>query len=121
MYIYIYLYTHKYLFIGRSDASPASTFLYYQWYRAKFNTPPKYPSVMVWAAFDILEKVFIHIYMYFISLWYLNMCTFDVYMYIYIFDFITPPKYPSVMVWAAFDILEKVTICIYICRYLLNV
>lgn len=43
--------------VGRIASIPPSTFLFYVWFTEKFGVPPRYPSVMVWAAFDVLEKV----------------------------------------------------------------
>jgi hypothetical protein len=66
----MYMYTHKYvyisiyLYIGRSDASPLSTFLHYKWYRAKFNKPPKYIYMYTYIHISTYMYVYIHISIY---------------------------------------------------------
>jgi hypothetical protein len=42
--------------VGDTVAIPSSTFLFYVWFNKKYGHTPTYPTVMVWAAFDVLEK-----------------------------------------------------------------
>jgi hypothetical protein len=42
--------------VGDIATIPSSTYLFYNWFNKKFNYTPTYPTVMVWAAFDVLEK-----------------------------------------------------------------
>jgi hypothetical protein len=42
--------------VGDIPAIPSSTYLFYAWFSEKFGYTPTYPTVMVWAAFDVLEK-----------------------------------------------------------------
>jgi hypothetical protein len=43
--------------VGGGPDIPSSTYLFYSFFSQTFNYTPTYPTVMVWAAFDVLEKV----------------------------------------------------------------
>lgn len=42
--------------VGEVAATPSSTYLFYEWFGIKFGHSPTYRTVIVWAAFDFLEK-----------------------------------------------------------------
>eukprot|EP00596_Hydrurales_sp_CCMP1899_P000224 CAMPEP_0119053544 /NCGR_PEP_ID=MMETSP1177-20130426/74495_1 /TAXON_ID=2985 /ORGANISM="Ochromonas sp, Strain CCMP1899" /LENGTH=1024 /DNA_ID=CAMNT_0007033523 /DNA_START=272 /DNA_END=3346 /DNA_ORIENTATION=- len=42
--------------VGDTIAIPSSTYLFYTWFSTKYGYTPTYTTVMVWAAFDVLEK-----------------------------------------------------------------
>lgn len=58
--IYANLTSFTQILVGSSPTMPSSTNLFYEFFYNTFGYPPTYPSVMVWAAFDILESVLYH-------------------------------------------------------------